>query len=159
MSTDVSICEQLQCGAIDRSQLPSDLLQACYQAGYAGLRSCSDSVCDPYLGQMDCAPMPEMPSVVERNYVPTFMPRATTQSLPNMMRSARIQKASLGGIVPDTSMFSPTSLLQPLPQIVPSPAGELVDASCDGFSAWVAANPLLAIGGLVAAYFLIAGNK
>lgn len=157
MNADISICEQIQCGAVDRSSIPSAVLQACYEGGYFGSRSCEDPACDSYLGQMDCSPMPVMPSVVERNYIPT-MPHATTQSLPDMMRSARIQKFGMGGLVPDTSLFSPTSLLKPLPQIVPTVSPDIADQVCDSFPAWVAANPLLAIGGLVAAYFLIKGK-
>jgi hypothetical protein len=78
--------------------------------------------------------------------LPQPFPEASISRLPSVQ--------GIGGIgIGDT--VAPTDLVQRLPSIVnPTPVN--LSATCDAFTLWVAANPMLALGGLaVVAYFTI----
>lgn len=83
--------------------------------------------------------------------MPAIMPRAAVFGMPSVK--------GISGIGDTPSAVTPTTVVQRLPSIVnPTPVD--LGATCDPFTAWVAANPLLAIGGLaVVAYFSIFKRK
>lgn len=78
--------------------------------------------------------------------------------LPQPMPATALQRMpSVSGIsgLGATSAMDPTALTQRLPSIV-NPSAVDLGAVCDPFTAWVAGNPLFAIGGLaVITYFTI----
>jgi hypothetical protein len=86
------------------------------------------------------------------------LPLPTTQTMPQIVQQAQNNIRANGGTLPDTSLFSPQSLLRPLPQIVPTPIGDIPPA-CNSFAGWVSANPMLAVGVLAIGYFLLSGKK
>lgn len=73
---------------------------------------------------------------------PEPMPKATIQPLPQVITPAA------GG-----RSFSPTGLLNPLPQIVAGPKAAPAP-TCNPISQWVNENPLLAVGVLVLGFFV-----
>lgn len=157
MSVDVSTCEQIRCGAITQAAAGSDLLLACAEAGYSGSHTCGWPDCAPYQDAMIangvCPPAPSMAPVTTPIYVPSnpaLLPAATTTCPPSIMGEA---------YTGNPNCLSPATLLQPMPQIVPTPQGAQTTQVCDGFTAWVSQNPMLAALGLVAGYFLITHGK
>ena len=89
-------------------------------------------------------------SFVARNQagipLPAPIPAGTLQRMPSV--------SGISGLGA-TNTVDPTSLTQRLPSIV-NPSAVDLSAVCDPFTAWIAENPLFAIGGLaVIAYFTI----
>lgn len=90
-------------------------------------------------------------SFVARNQsnvpLPAIMPRAASFKLPSVK--------GISGVGDTTSAVTPTTVVQRLPSIVnPTPVD--LSSTCDQFTAWVAANPGLALLGLATvAYFTI----
>lgn len=149
MSVDVSVCEQIRCGAISQAQAGPTLLFECAKAGYSGAHTCGWPDCTPYHVAMAanglCPPAPPMAPVTPPIYVPAVMPQATTTGPPSIT----------GNAITDQGSISPMSLLRPLPQIVPSAPAPQAGAVCDAFTAWVSTNPIFAVGLLVAGYFFL----
>jgi len=80
-------------------------------------------------------------------------PKAMTAVMPSMTNTALVTTLSPK---PD---FGPQDLVKPMPSIVnTAPVGEPVPV-CDGFTAWVAGNPLLAAGLLAGAAWLVFKGK
>jgi hypothetical protein len=75
------------------------------------------------------------------------MPHATLATLPTIITPTN-----------DTRLFSPNSLLNPLPQIVPGPTSS-PEQTCNPLTQWVSDNPLLAAIGLGALAFWALGSK
>lgn len=157
MSVDVSLCEQIRCGAITQSMAGNDLLLACAEAGYTGSYSCGFPQCAPYMDEMiangTCPPAYPMAPAPTPIYVPSnpaLMPSATNTCPPSITGVA-----STG----NPNCLSPTTLLQPLPQIVPPPPIQQTTQICSTFTAWVSTNPILAVGLLVVGYFIMTDHK
>lgn len=70
--------------------------------------------------------------------VPSPLPHATTQPMPSVVSQG----------VPNNQLFSPTSLLNPMPQIVAGP--KAAPSPCSGLTQWVNDNPVMAAGLLLA---------
>lgn len=174
---DTSTCEQIRCGAVKQSSVPMDTLLQCSMAGYVGSRNCDDPTCKPYVPQimsagtgqsLQCrAQIPVTHTDVQKVYVPTVgtpaaaivsanqpMPKATNTALPAIVTQAKVTSA-MNGEMPMASVLDPRALLNPLPQIVPSPQSLPLPQVCDMFTAWVSSNPLLAVLGLIGAYYLV----
>lgn len=141
MNADISLCKQLQCGAIGQSDLPQGMLQSCVEGGYFGswqAETCLSPDCAVYFAQMrargTCPPVTSPIPTPTPIYVPTFPGAAQPVPIPAQ------------------------ALLRPLPQIVPSPSAEPVAKVCDSFTSWVATNPLLAVAGLAVIYFGLRGK-
>jgi hypothetical protein len=79
--------------------------------------------------------------------LPAAMPAAVISRMPTVN--------GISGLGVTPAPLTPTTLVQRLPSIV-NPSAVDLSATCDPFTAWVAGNPLFAIGGLaVIAYFTI----
>lgn len=157
MAVDVSVCQQIQCGALYQSQVSPDVLLGCAEAGYSGEpQGCTSPTCAPYMDQMIAngycqAAAPTIPTATPI-YIPSnpqLLPQATTTCPPS------ITSAAYQG---NPNCLSAQTLLRPLPQIVPQtpPAPPQV---CDTFTSWVATNPFIAGALLVAGYFLMTSHK
>jgi hypothetical protein len=82
---------------------------------------------------------------------PSPLPMATVQPLPTVVNAAPTPVA-------DNQIFSPTSLLNPMPQIVAGPKAAPAP-TCDPISAWVNDNPLLAAAILAAGFIAVMSKK
>ena len=88
--------------------------------------------------------------------VPPSMPQATIQNTPNIVAQANAAAAN-NGQVPNSQVFGPTSILNPLPQIVAGPKAT-PGPTCNPVTQWVNENPFLAAL-LLGAGFLWATSK
>lgn len=115
----------------------------CAYYGFMDSYNCQNPACAPYRSQIQTpgcggsapapAPFPSVP--------PVYMtPQIASQS-------------------PDSRTLSPSSLLRPLPQIVPQPRTPAPQHMCGGPTGWIGQNPLLAVAGLVGLYLLLGGGK
>lgn len=181
-NVDVSLCEQLRCGALLQSSVPLSTLMDCSMAGYVGSRNCSDPVCKPMIPQIVASgsgqglackaliPAPPV-AVAPPVYIPSAgtpaaalpsannaLPVATTATMPSITNTAQAQ-AQASGQVPTSTVLNPRALLNPLPQIVPPAPPVTGPQVCDAFTAWVANNPMLAGLVLVGAFMWVIGKK
>ena len=148
MTADQATCTQIQCGAISPSQAGQALIEACSLAGYVGVKSCGDPVCQPYLPAMQANGMCATPGPTPS---PVPMPSATTATMPSITNTAQV--------VAPMQVITPQGMQQRMPQIVSSTPMVIAPPCDNSFASWVNDNPLLAIAGLAALAYLMMGKK
>ena len=157
MAVDVSVCQQIQCGALYQSQVSPDVLLGCAEAGYSGEpQGCTSPTCAPYMDQMIangyCRLLPRRSQPPPLSTFPQIH-NSSPRPQPPAPHPSPVRHTQ-----GNPNCLSAQTLLRPLPQIVPQtpPAPPQV---CDTFTAWVATNPFIAGALLVAGYFLMTSHK
>ena len=144
---DAELCRRIQCGAVSQNEAGMAAVWECSQAGMVGVLSCNHPDCAPYLDEMRykgiCAD-PDAARVTEVLPLhPAYQPeRGERPAAPVRVNLPRWETPGVKTVNPPVS----------------DPGwGQGRGAWCQAM-AWVDANPCLAVGLVVAGWFVLRGR-
>lgn len=145
---DAELCQRVRCGALSQADVGAQALYECSRDGYVGVLSCNHADCAPYLDEMRAAGVCADPNAARVVEVLPLHP--AMQPDPGQMPMAPVKVNLPRWETPGVKTVNPP---------VADPGwGQGRGTWCQAMG-WVDANPCLAVGLVVAGWFVLRGNR